>query len=130
MALKLGEILLKANLVTKEQLEEALATQKQNGEKLGTNLVKAGVVNEDTVTQMLSQQYGVPAINLSKYSVDDVVCCLDKVWIRRHEKGPYRWLYRDGYISPSNRDVYNRYSNVRIRGQSGCSPSPYSTRTG
>ena len=40
MALKLGEMLLKANLVTKEQLESALGQQQKTGDKLGTNLIK------------------------------------------------------------------------------------------
>jgi type IV pilus assembly protein PilB len=70
MAIKLGEMLLKANLVTPQQLEEALQKQKATGEKLGYNLVKMGFVSEEDITAILSQQYGVPAINLHKFDVD------------------------------------------------------------
>ncbi len=64
MAVKLGEMLVKAHLITEDQLSKALEHQKTNGGKLGYNLVKLGMVKEDDITQLLSQQYGVPAIKL------------------------------------------------------------------
>jgi len=73
MAIKLGEMLLKAQLITEEQLGQALEHQKSNGGKLGFNLVKLGFVKEDDITQLLSQQYGVPAINLHSIEIDDAV---------------------------------------------------------
>ncbi len=39
MAVKLGEMLVKAGLIGSEQLQEALGAQKQTGEKLGYVLV-------------------------------------------------------------------------------------------
>jgi type IV pilus assembly protein PilB len=42
MAVKLGEMLIKANLLTQKKLQEALEYQKANGGKLGFNLVKLG----------------------------------------------------------------------------------------
>ncbi|MFQ5877879.1 MAG: type IV-A pilus assembly ATPase PilB [Acidobacteriota bacterium] len=73
MAVKLGEMLIKAGLLTPQRLQEALEYQKTNGGKLGFNLVKLGFVKEDEITRVLSQQYGVPAINLSKIEIDDTV---------------------------------------------------------
>src|ERR1041385_2604805 len=73
MAVKLGEMLIKAGLLTPQKLQEALEYQKTNGGKLGLNLVKLGFVKEEDITRVLSQQYGVPAINLSKIEVDDTV---------------------------------------------------------
>ena len=70
MAVKLGEMLLKSNLISQEQLEKALIQQQSNGEKLGYNLIKLGFVKEEDITSMLSQQYGVPAINLAKFEID------------------------------------------------------------
>src|SRR2546428_13059440 len=66
MAVKLGEMLIKSGLLTPQKLQEALEYQKTNGGKLGLNLVKLGFVKEEDITRVLSQQYGVPAINLSK----------------------------------------------------------------
>jgi type IV pilus assembly protein PilB len=73
MAVKLGEMLLKAGLIDQDQLKEALETQKSNGEKLGFNLVQLGYVQEDDITQLLSEQYGVPSINLRHFEIDETV---------------------------------------------------------
>jgi type IV pilus assembly protein PilB len=73
MAVKLGEMLVKAGLLSQEQLQEALAGQRQNGEKLGFNLIRLGYVKEDEITQLLSEQYGVPSINLRHFEIDETV---------------------------------------------------------
>ena len=73
MAVKLGEMLLKAGMITQPQLQEALEAQKKGGGKLGFNLVKMGFVKEDDITQLLSDQYGVPAINLRHFEIDESV---------------------------------------------------------
>ena len=73
MAVKLGEMLQKAGLITQEQLAEALEAQKKNGGKVGYNLIKLGFVEEDDITRLLSEQYGVPSINLRHFTVDESV---------------------------------------------------------
>src|SRR5436309_15869445 len=76
MAVKLGEMLIKAGLLTPQKLQEALEYQKTNGGKLGLNLVKLWLVKDEDITRVLSQQYGVRAINLIKVEVDDAVVTL------------------------------------------------------
>ncbi len=73
MALKLGDLLLKAKLITQEQLAEALKIQQSSGLKLGEALVKLGAVTEDDITETLSAQFGVPSINLSHFEIDPSV---------------------------------------------------------
>src|SRR5258706_2110777 len=73
MAVKLGEMLIKAGILTPQKLQEALEYQKTNGGKLGLNLVKMGYVKEEDLTRILSQQYGVPSIHLAKVEVDEAV---------------------------------------------------------
>ncbi|MGH9787225.1 MAG: type IV-A pilus assembly ATPase PilB [Candidatus Acidiferrales bacterium] len=70
MSARLGEILIKEKLITKDQLEQALSHQKKNGGRLGGALVKLGFIGDEEITGVLSRQYGVPAINLSYYEVD------------------------------------------------------------
>ena len=70
MAVKLGEMLVKAGLISSDQLQEALGAQKSSGEKLGYVLVSLGYVKEDEITQLLSEQYGVPSINLRHFEID------------------------------------------------------------
>src|ERR1700721_2849928 len=73
MSSRLGEILLKDSLITADQLRQALDHQKKTGGRLGTCLVKLGLVSDDDITAVLSRQYGVPSINLKYYEVDPVV---------------------------------------------------------
>jgi type IV pilus assembly protein PilB len=73
MSGKLGEILIKENLITPDQLKQALDHQKANGGRLGNSLVKLGFLNDDEVTAVLSRQYGVPSINLAYFEVDPSV---------------------------------------------------------
>ena len=70
MSSRLGEILIKENLITSDQLRQALEHQKASGGRLGTCLMKLGFISDDEITGVLSRQYGVPSINLKYYEVD------------------------------------------------------------
>src|SRR5512147_157679 len=72
-AVRLGDMLVKATLITREQLDKALQTQQSGGGRIGTNLVKLGFISEDDITSFLSRQYGVPSINLSHFEIDGSV---------------------------------------------------------
>jgi type IV pilus assembly protein PilB len=73
MSAKLGEILVRENLVTPQQLREALDYQRTSGGRLGSNLVKLGIISDDVITAVLSRQYGVPSINIDLFQIDDEV---------------------------------------------------------
>ena len=73
MPVKIGEMLSKEGLITAQQLQEALAYQKQNGIKLGRALVSLGFVKDDEITGLLSRQYGVPSINLATFDIEPTV---------------------------------------------------------
>ena len=73
MPVKLGELLLKENMISPPQLQEALQHQKMNGGKLGKSLVSLGYVRDEDITALLSRQYGVPSINLDHFEVDPAV---------------------------------------------------------
>ena len=73
MSAKLGEILVRENLVTPAQLREALDYQRASGGRLGSNLVKLGIISDDVITAVLSRQYGVSSINLDLFQIEDAV---------------------------------------------------------
>jgi type IV pilus assembly protein PilB len=73
MAAKLGQLLLASNIISEEQLNEALTLQRRGGGRLGTNLVKLGHITEEKLVTFLSRQYGVPSVNLSDFKVDQSV---------------------------------------------------------
>jgi len=67
---RIGDLLLKEGLVTRDQLNKALQEHKQNGTRVGYNLVKLGYVKETDLTRMLARQHRMPAVDLSKFKVD------------------------------------------------------------
>jgi type IV pilus assembly protein PilB len=73
MPVRIGELLLKEKRITAEQLQEALNYQRQNGGKLGLNLIKLGFVKDEEITALLSRQYGVPSIALGEFEIDPAV---------------------------------------------------------
>jgi type IV pilus assembly protein PilB len=73
MSQRLGDLLVKEKIVTREQLEQATKAQKEHNVRLGSALVKLGFLTDEDVTNFLSRQYGVPAINLSYFEIDPAV---------------------------------------------------------
>src|SRR5215510_4658164 len=76
MSAKLGESLLKDNLITAQQLREALDYQRVNGGRLASTLVKLCMLSDEEVTAVLSRQYGVPSVNLDLFEVDPAAVAL------------------------------------------------------
>ncbi|MBM4188358.1 MAG: type IV-A pilus assembly ATPase PilB [Gemmatimonadetes bacterium] len=70
---RLGEILLTEGLLNRDQLAAALAEQKTTGHRLGYILVKMGVMPEVEVTKVLARQHRMPAVDLSRFEVDQKI---------------------------------------------------------
>jgi type IV pilus assembly protein PilB len=62
--LRLGELLIKEGLLTKEQLEKAIALQGKEGGRLGEVLVKLGLIKEEQVVTILGKQLNIPYFSL------------------------------------------------------------------
>jgi type IV pilus assembly protein PilB len=75
MSQRLGDLLVKERIITPEQLDKALRAQRESGPnaRLGSTLVQLGFVSDEEVTNFLSRQYGVPAINLQYFEIDSSV---------------------------------------------------------
>jgi type IV pilus assembly protein PilB len=73
MAVRLGELLLREKRITPGQLQDALSYQRANGGRLGSTLVSLGFVRDEEITAVLSRQYGVPAIALGQFELDQAV---------------------------------------------------------
>ncbi len=70
IAERLGDLLIREGLITREQLAHALQEQEESGTRVGYNLVKLGHVKETDLTKMLARQYRMPAVDLSSFEVD------------------------------------------------------------
>jgi type IV pilus assembly protein PilB len=73
---RLGEMLVKEGLITREQLAAALQEQQQSGTRLGFALVKLNLVSETDVVRMLARQFRIPAVDISKFEVDPKIAKL------------------------------------------------------
>ena len=71
MSKRLGELLIKANLVTPDQVKRALDEQKVVGGSIGTNLIKMGYIDEDALLTFLGKYYHVESVKLSKIHIDE-----------------------------------------------------------
>jgi type IV pilus assembly protein PilB len=70
---RLGDLFVQQELITEEQLQEALKDGKENGTRVGFSLVKLGFIVEEELTRMLSKQYRLPAVDLEKVKVDEKI---------------------------------------------------------
>jgi len=124
---RLGELLVEAQIITREQLEEMLELQKTDGRRLGTLLVEAGIVTETQVTQILSQQLSVPWVSL--YHIDfsrqllNLVPretaerhCLVPIFVRRvRGQGETLYLAMDNPEDETAKSEVSKYSGLPVR---------------
>ncbi len=83
---RLGELLIANHVITAEQLKKAVTKQQQEGGKLSHLLIEMGFVEEETLLKLLSEQLGVPLINLKQYELNsDLVHRLSESFMRRSQ---------------------------------------------
>ena len=76
MPTRLGELLVAQKSVSPDQIQAALTSQKVSGGRLGLNLIELGFATRDEIGALLSRQFGVPSITLSRFDVDPRVIAL------------------------------------------------------
>jgi type IV pilus assembly protein PilB len=86
---RLGELLLRDQIISPEQLQRAQEESRKSGDRLGNALIKTGAIPEEDLTQFLSKQYGVPAVNLAEFDIDpEVIALVPKDVAIRHRVVP------------------------------------------
>lgn len=83
---RISNALIKKGLIKKEDLDKAIAAQKEKGGKLSDILVQEGFVNKKTLMSILSQELGIPTINLSRYKIDPEVLKMVPKKMAKHYK--------------------------------------------
>ena len=69
----LGEQLVEADLLTRDELEDALKLQASKGQKLGEILLELGVITEDQMLPFIHRQLGIPSVKLREGVIDPAV---------------------------------------------------------
>ncbi len=83
--IRIGELLVKHGVLTREQVESALVAQRENGRKLGQTLIDLGFLTEDDLLTFLSQQLEIPFLELRKTTLSEqAIGALREIHARRH----------------------------------------------
>ena len=86
MAGRLGELLVRENMISLQQLQKAQEAQRKDGGRIGYHLTKLGFLEESELTNFLSKQYGVPSVNLKEFEIDpEVIKLITKEVADKHQ---------------------------------------------
>ena len=82
--IRLGDLLIEGNVITEDQLMDALKQQKSTGQRLGSMLVNLGYVGEEQLLRFLAQQLEIDYIDLPNFKVNQsVIGNLSEIQARR-----------------------------------------------
>ena len=73
---RIGELLVRENLLSKDQLRKARDEASMKGSRLGAEITQLGFMDENELTDFVAKQYGVPSINLDDFEIDPEVIAL------------------------------------------------------
>ncbi|MEE8558517.1 MAG: type II secretion system protein GspE, partial [Myxococcota bacterium] len=76
MSDRIGELLVQKDLLTVDQLRRARDEAAAQGTRLGYQITNLGYIDENTLAELLSAEYGVPSINLDEFQIDPEVVAL------------------------------------------------------
>ncbi|NLH16723.1 MAG: Flp pilus assembly complex ATPase component TadA [Phycisphaerae bacterium] len=122
--LQLGQVLLSRNLITEEQIQQALRAQKQGGHNklLGELLIQLGYCTENQIASALAEAYGVPYAPISPKLCDPaVVELLPRDFLDEHAVLPLFKVYSTLTVAvsePSNVfliDEIERLANCKVQ---------------
>jgi type II secretory ATPase GspE/PulE/Tfp pilus assembly ATPase PilB-like protein len=103
---QLGQMLVESNLLTQEQLKMAMDFQKSVGGKLGAIIVKLGFIEDQTLTNFIARQQGIPVVNLDELVVpENLVKKIPKKLIEKHHVVPTR--SHDGVLTVATSDPFD-----------------------
>lgn len=88
---RLGDMLVSENVVTPEQIEQAMEARKTNGgKKLGETLVELGFTSEESITKALTRQLGVEMVSTATMQIpEDIVALINPNILRKYMVMPF-----------------------------------------
>ncbi len=105
---RIGDILIESGVITSAQMKRALEEQKNKGEKIGKILVQMGFVESNEILKILSQQSGVPYIDLNKIShIPPIVGAIPHRVINEFKLLPFEFNESEKFISIAISEPYD-----------------------
>ncbi len=123
---KLTKILIDKKLINKEDLVKALSAQKEKGGSLSDMLVDMGFISRNDLMVVLSNELGIPPMNLSRYKIDpDVIKLIPKKAAKSYRIMPISKIGNTLVVAMS--DPLNIFTIDDIKALTGFSLSPVIT---
>ncbi|MDX2055379.1 MAG: type IV-A pilus assembly ATPase PilB [Polyangiaceae bacterium] len=86
---RLGELLVREKLISLQQLRKAQEEEKKSGQNLGYTLSRLGFISDGEITNFLSSQYRLPAVNLDDVEIEpDVLKLVSREVCEKHKVMP------------------------------------------
>jgi type IV pilus assembly protein PilB len=114
---KIGKILLDRNIITKEQLDEALNLQKETGEKLGEILIKKGHVSDETLVELVSFQRGYDHVDLNEMQdkIDpSIPNLISRDFASKRSVFPFQMVDNTLYVAMTDPRDINTIDEIRL----------------
>ncbi|MFL5383726.1 MAG: type IV-A pilus assembly ATPase PilB [Longimicrobiaceae bacterium] len=100
---RIGDQLVHEQLITREQLQQALDDARANGTRIGYSLVKLGFLNESDLVRALARQHRVPAVDLERVRLDPrILKLIPGEFAVKHQVLPLRRVGRTLTVAMSN----------------------------
>ena len=124
---KIGEILIEDGLLSKVQLEEALAHQEEKGGLLGTILIEKNFVDEESLVSALGKQFKIPYLPLKSYSINpDMAEMLPAGFCHEHLAVAFDCDHKKVYVAVA--DPMNEAAIEKIKTLTGRIPQVFLSR--
>jgi len=112
--LQLGQMLEESGLLNQEQLKMAMDFQKSVGGKLGAIIVKLGFIEDQTLTNFIARQQGIPVVNLDELVIpENLFKKIPRKLIDKHHVVPIR--HHDGVLTVATSDPYDYEATEEIQ---------------
>jgi len=90
---RFAELLVKNEIVTREQLIEAQKKERENSSSITKEVVRLGFTSEETLTEFLAKQFGIETIELAPGDIEDAIFSLvPPQIIQKHQLIPYKLM--------------------------------------
>lgn len=124
---RIKQILERDHLISSEELETALAEQKKTGEELSKILIRLKMIDEDTLTQVLSEGLSLPPISIARFKVDpEVIKLIPKEVAEKYKIIPVSLM--GDHLTLAMADPLNIFVSDSVKALTGYSINPIISR--
>jgi hypothetical protein len=124
--IKFGALLLQENVITPEQLENALEHSKNTGKRIGESLLELGEISEEALTKILSRQEGIPKIDLTRTTLKpEIINLINKRQAKKYKVLPIEVLKRTNTLILAVCDPSDKLSLIDLKYITGYTIEPF-----